>query len=79
MVSNLFSYSSDSVFQPSLRPHYAYVVILGVFFSFVAATTLRFKVLSIPYMCVMGAAGVSDHTVWSRLLQFVRIRGKLVA
>ena len=73
-----YSPSSDPGFQPSLRPQYAYIVILSVFFSFVAATTLRFKVLCIPYMCVLAAAGVSDHTMWSSVLHCIRIRGKLV-
>ena len=73
-----YSSSSDPEFQPSLRPQYAYIVIVSIFFSFVAATTLRFKVLCIPYMCVLAAAGVSDHTMWSNVLYCIRIRGKLV-
>ena len=77
-INNLCSYSMDSEFQPSVRPHYVYIVIQSVFFSFVAVTTLRFKVLCVPYMCVMAAAGVSDHTFWSSVLRHMRITGKLV-
>ena len=68
----------ESEFQPCVRPHYAYIVILGVFFSILAATTLRFKVLCVPYMCVLAAAGISDHTLWSSVLRHIRISGKLV-
>ena len=81
LILDLFiccSSSSDPGVQPSLRPQYAYIVILSVFFSFVAATTLRFKVLCIPYMCVLAAAGVCDRVVWSSVLHCIRIRGKLV-
>jgi len=45
----------------------------------VAVTTLRFKVLSIPYMCVLAAAGVSDHVIWSTMLGWIRVKGQLVS
>jgi len=35
-------------------------------------------VLSIPYVCVLAAAGVSDHVMWSSVLDWIRVKGQTV-
>ncbi|XP_065906765.1 protein C-mannosyl-transferase DPY19L3-like [Dysidea avara] len=78
LVNNLYSFmtTNQPTVHPFIRPHYAFIVILNVFFCFVAITTLRFKVLSIPYVCVLAAAGVCDHVMWSSVLEWIRMKGQ---
>ena len=34
--------------------------------------------LSIPYVCVLAAAGVCDHVMWSSVLEWIRMKGQSV-
>ncbi|XP_074656424.1 protein C-mannosyl-transferase DPY19L3-like [Tubulanus polymorphus] len=52
----------------SQRPELAYITIQIVFFAGMAMTTLRFKYLWTPFMCVLGAVGIADFGFWRKWL-----------
>ena len=56
------------------RPELAYHVLSSGFFGFVAVTTLRFKYLWTPQMCILAAVGIADRQSVQWLLSFVGIK-----
>ncbi|XP_066267940.1 protein C-mannosyl-transferase DPY19L3-like [Branchiostoma lanceolatum] len=50
------------------RPQLAYHAISAAVFGCLAVSTMRFKYLWTPHMCVLAAAGVADFDAWKILL-----------
>ncbi|XP_035692785.1 probable C-mannosyltransferase DPY19L3 [Branchiostoma floridae] len=57
----------------SQRPQLAYHTISAAVFGCLAVSTLRFKYLWTPHMCVLAAAGVADHETWKILLKKLHV------
>eukprot|EP00058_Branchiostoma_floridae_P007992 XP_002593480.1 hypothetical protein BRAFLDRAFT_70739 [Branchiostoma floridae] len=55
------------------RPQLAYHTISAAVFGCLAVSTLRFKYLWTPHMCVLAAAGVADHETWKILLKKLHV------
>ncbi|XP_065185191.1 protein C-mannosyl-transferase DPY19L3-like [Sycon ciliatum] len=61
------------------RPDIAYHLLYTCFFGFVAFTTLRFKYLWTPHMCILAAVGVSDAQLYQWLLSRVGVKSEKAA
>ncbi len=56
-----------STLPPSISSGWVYVTIQSLLFGLVAMTTVRFKYLWVPYMCVVAGGGVSHCRTWKAL------------
>ena len=63
----------------SISPELAYNLFLSIMFGVVALSTVRFKFLWTPHMCVLAAACASHHQVWKELLRRLGVQGKVVS
>ncbi|XP_078694260.1 protein C-mannosyl-transferase DPY19L3-like isoform X2 [Branchiostoma floridae x Branchiostoma belcheri] len=57
----------------SQRPQLAYHAISAAVFGCLAVSTMRFKYLWTPHMCVLAAAGVADFEAWKILLKKLHV------
>ncbi|KAK3802800.1 hypothetical protein RRG08_012314 [Elysia crispata] len=69
------SYSDDL----NARPELAYHAVQAVFFGSLSMLILRMKYFWTPYVCVFAAVGVSDTTIWAKILSFAHIKQPAVA
>lgn len=58
------------------RPELAYHILYACFFGFMALTTLRFKYLWTPHMCILASIGMTDQQCLQWLLSWVRIKSE---
>ena len=61
----------------SISPELAYNLFLSILFGVVALSTVRFKFLWTPHMCVLAAACASHHQVWGELQKRLGVQGKV--
>ena len=64
---------------PSVSPELAYNFFQSVVFGTVALSTVRFKFLWTPHMCVLAAAGISHCQVWKELQKRLGVQERAVS
>ena len=64
---------------PSISPELAYNFFQSVFFGAVALSTVRFKFLWTPHVCVLAAAGASHCQVWKELQKRLGVQERAVS
>lgn len=62
-----------------ISPDLAYNLFLSILFGVVALSTVRFKFLWTPHMCVLAGACASHHQMWEEMLRRLGVQGKAVS